>query len=53
MTQSPDVRVLTEGNAKATYVAAVDEAGAPIPGKHAKVIFNSDGEPVNIVLETN
>jgi hypothetical protein len=42
---------LTTAALNATYVAAVDEAGAPIPGHAGRIIFNSDGEPLNIVLE--
>lgn len=33
-----------------TFVAATDEAGAPIPGYAARVTFNGDGDPVNIEL---
>jgi hypothetical protein len=42
---------LTTAAANGTYVAASDEAGDPIPGKHARVIFDSSGFPVDIVLE--
>lgn len=35
----------------ATYVATTDEDGAAIPNKAARIIFNSSGYPVNIVLE--
>jgi hypothetical protein len=32
-------------------VAAVDQAGAQIPGKKARVVFDANGEVDDIILE--
>lgn len=41
---------LAEAALSSKYVVAVDETGMQIPGRSARVIFNSDGFPVNIEL---
>mgnify|MGYP001581986284 CR=1 FL=1 len=42
---------LSDPELTAKYVATTDEAGALIPNKAARIIFNSSGFPVDIVLE--
>jgi hypothetical protein len=42
---------LAEASLNATYVAAVDQAGAQIPGKKARVVFDANGEVDDIILE--
>lgn len=41
---------LSQTALKAAFVAAVNESGSAIPGKQARVVFNSDGDPVTIEL---
>ena len=42
---------LSDPELTAKYVATTDESGALIPNKAARIIFNSSGFPVEIVLE--
>jgi len=42
--------IVASSELRAAFVAAVDEGGEAIPGMAGRIVFNSDGDPLNIEL---